>query len=45
MGLKVKDFLQTEIPHIYAAGDVIGFPTLASTAMEQGRLAACRTFF
>ena len=28
------------VPHIYAAGDVIGFPALASTSMEQGRLAA-----
>jgi len=35
---------QTEIPHIYAAGDVIGFPSLASTAMEQGRIAACHAF-
>ncbi|MBB2168705.1 Si-specific NAD(P)(+) transhydrogenase [Gluconacetobacter aggeris] len=32
---------QTEIPNIYAAGDVIGFPALASTSMEQGRIAAC----
>jgi NAD(P) transhydrogenase len=31
---------QTAIPHIYAAGDVIGFPSLASTSMEQGRIAA-----
>ena len=31
-------------PHIYAAGDVIGFPSLASTSMEQGRLAACHMF-
>jgi NAD(P) transhydrogenase len=30
---------QTEVPHIYAAGDVIGFPALAATSMEQGRLA------
>src|SRR6202000_1809516 len=36
--------LQTSIPHIYAAGDVIGFPSLASTSMEQGRLAACHAF-
>ncbi|MQT14536.1 Si-specific NAD(P)(+) transhydrogenase [Segnochrobactrum spirostomi] len=36
--------LQTEIPHIYAAGDVIGFPSLASTSMEQGRVAACHAF-
>jgi NAD(P) transhydrogenase len=32
---------QTAVPHIYAAGDVIGFPSLASTSMEQGRIAAC----
>lgn len=36
--------LQTALPHIYAAGDVIGFPSLASTSMEQGRLAACHAF-
>ena len=36
--------LQTSAPHIYAAGDVIGFPSLASTSMEQGRLAACHAF-
>ncbi len=35
---------QTAVPHIYAAGDVIGFPALASTSMEQGRLAACHMF-
>jgi NAD(P) transhydrogenase len=35
---------QTSQPHIYAAGDVIGFPSLASTAMEQGRIAACHAF-
>jgi len=35
---------QTEVPHIYAAGDVIGFPSLASTSMEQGRMAACHAF-
>lgn len=38
--LKVNGLFQTDIPHIYAAGDVIGFPALASTSMEQGRLAA-----
>ncbi|MEM9715845.1 MAG: Si-specific NAD(P)(+) transhydrogenase [Pseudomonadota bacterium] len=32
---------QTSIPHIYAAGDIIGFPSLASTSMEQGRIAVC----
>jgi NAD(P) transhydrogenase len=35
---------QTSQPHIYAAGDVIGFPSLASTSMEQGRIAACHAF-
>src|SRR5207245_2230785 len=38
--VKVNEFFQTDVPHIYAAGDVIGFPALASTSMEQGRLAA-----
>ncbi len=42
--LKVNENYQTETPHIYAAGDVIGFPSLASTSMEQGRLAACHAF-
>jgi len=32
---------QTAAPHIYAAGDVIGHPSLASTSMQQGRVAAC----
>lgn len=35
---------QTEVSSIYAAGDVIGFPSLASTSMEQGRIAACHAF-
>jgi NAD(P) transhydrogenase len=35
---------QTSVPHVYAAGDVIGFPSLASTSMEQGRIAACHAF-
>ncbi|MGB9435620.1 MAG: Si-specific NAD(P)(+) transhydrogenase [Candidatus Acidiferrum sp.] len=34
----------TGIPHIYAVGDVIGFPALASTSMEQGRVAVCHAF-
>lgn len=38
--LSVNDTFQTDAPHIYAAGDVIGFPSLASTSMEQGRIAA-----
>ncbi len=42
--LKVNEHYQTEVPHIYAAGDVIGFPSLASTSLEQGRLAACHAF-
>ncbi len=32
---------QTVVPHIYAAGDVIGHPSLASTSLQQGRIAAC----
>jgi NAD(P) transhydrogenase len=40
----VNDNFQTSVPHIYAAGDVIGFPALASTSMEQGRLASCHMF-
>jgi NAD(P) transhydrogenase len=36
----VNDRYQTAVPHIYAVGDVIGFPALAATSMEQGRLAA-----
>ena len=32
---------QTAVPHIHAAGDVIGHPSLASTSMQQGRVAAC----
>jgi NAD(P) transhydrogenase len=42
--LVVNDHYQTTVPHIYAAGDVIGFPALASTSMEQGRLASCHMF-
>jgi NAD(P) transhydrogenase len=42
--LKVNEWYQTEVAHIYAAGDVIGFPALAATSMEQGRLAACHMF-
>jgi len=42
--LEVNEFFQTAVPHIYAAGDVIGFPSLASTSMEQGRLASCHMF-
>ena len=42
--LSVNSYFQTAVPHIYAAGDVIGFPALASTSMEQGRLASCHMF-
>ena len=42
--MKVNEHYQTNIAHIYAVGDVIGFPSLASTSMEQGRLAACHAF-
>lgn len=42
--ISVNDQLQTSIPHIYAAGDVIGPPALASTAMEQGRRVSCNAY-
>jgi NAD(P) transhydrogenase len=42
--LSVNEHFQTAVPHIYAAGDVIGFPALASTSMQQGRHAACHAF-
>lgn len=42
--LVVNEFFQTGVPHIYAAGDVIGFPALASTSMDQGRVAICHAF-
>ena len=42
--IPVNALFQTIIPHIYAAGDVIGGPALASTSMEQGRLAARHAF-
>jgi NAD(P) transhydrogenase len=42
--LKVGPDYRTSVPHIFAAGDVIGFPSLASTSAEQGRLAACHAF-
>jgi NAD(P) transhydrogenase len=42
--LTVNEHYQTSVPHIYAVGDVIGFPSLASTSMEQGRIAACHAF-
>ena len=42
--LEVNQSYQTAVPSIYAAGDVIGFPALASTSMEQGRVAVCHAF-
>ncbi len=39
--LSVNDYGQTAVPHIYAAGDMLGPPALASSAMEQGRRAIC----
>ncbi|MGE0383921.1 MAG: Si-specific NAD(P)(+) transhydrogenase [Gammaproteobacteria bacterium] len=42
--LTVDEHFRTAVPHIYAAGDVVGFPSLASTSMEQGRHAACHAF-
>ncbi|GGN11200.1 Si-specific NAD(P)(+) transhydrogenase [Streptomyces fuscichromogenes] len=38
--ITVDEHFRTEVPHIYAVGDVIGFPALAATSMEQGRVAA-----
>ena len=42
--IAVNDRYRTTVKHIYAVGDVIGFPSLAATSMEQGRLAACDAF-
>jgi NAD(P) transhydrogenase len=42
--IKVNERFQTAAPNVYAVGDVIGFPSLASTSMEQGRLATCHAF-
>ena len=42
--IEVNEAYQTSTPHIYAAGDVIGFPALASASMEQGRVAVCHAF-
>ena len=42
--IKVDDKFRTSVPNIYAAGDVIGFPALASTSMEQARVAVCHAF-
>ena len=42
--IKVDADYRTSQPHIFAVGDVIGFPSLASVSMEQGRIAAARAF-
>ena len=42
--IEVNEHFQTEVEHIYAVGDVIGFPALAATAMEQGRRATYHAF-
>jgi NAD(P) transhydrogenase len=42
--LKVDAQYRTAVPHVFAAGDVIGYPALAATSSEQGRLAACHMF-
>ena len=42
--ISVDERYRTAVPHIYAIGDVIGFPSLASSSAEQGRLAACDIF-
>jgi len=42
--LKVDERYRTAVPHIMAAGDVIGYPSLAATSARQGRLAACHAF-
>jgi NAD(P) transhydrogenase len=42
--ISVNENYQTKVSHIFAVGDVIGFPSLASVSMEQGRIAAARAF-
>jgi NAD(P) transhydrogenase len=42
--IEVNERYQTAVPNVYAAGDVIGFPALASTSMEQARVAICHAF-
>jgi NAD(P) transhydrogenase len=42
--LAVDETFRTVVPHIYAAGDVVGFPSLASVSMEQGRVATANAF-
>lgn len=42
--IRIDENFQTEVPNVYAVGDVVGFPALASTGMRQGRLAASHAF-
>ena len=42
--IAVDEYYQTKVANIYAAGDVVGFPSLASVSMEQGRIAASHAF-
>ncbi|HKX04603.1 MAG TPA: Si-specific NAD(P)(+) transhydrogenase [Methylomirabilota bacterium] len=42
--LAVDETFRTAVPHIFAAGDVVGFPSLASVSMEQGRVATANAF-
>jgi NAD(P) transhydrogenase len=42
--IAVDPQFRTSVPHIFAAGDIIGYPSLAATSSEQGRLAACHAF-
>ncbi|HET7104518.1 MAG TPA: Si-specific NAD(P)(+) transhydrogenase [Terracidiphilus sp.] len=42
--IPVDEHYCTKVPHIFAVGDVVGFPSLASVSMEQGRIASARAF-
>jgi NAD(P) transhydrogenase len=42
--IPVDEHFRTNVPHVLAAGDIVGFPALASVSMEQGRVAVCNAF-
>jgi NAD(P) transhydrogenase len=42
--IPVDSHFRTNVPHVLAAGDIVGFPALASVSMEQGRVAVCNAF-
>ena len=42
--VEVDEDFRTAVPSVYAAGDVVGFPALASVSMEQARVAVCHAF-